>query len=293
MEKIVTVKNLSKSYGKQLVLDDISFEIYKGEIVGFIGPNGAGKSTLMKCMCNLINIDAGSINICGYDLVKDRKNALKKQASLIEGPGLFLTMTGLQNIKLFASLHDVSKQRLQEMIDYSGLGKHINKKVSAYSLGMKQRLALAIALLSEPNFLMLDEPMNGLDPTGIFELREELRNMVNKYNMALLISSHQLNEIEKIADRIIYLDHGKINEVEKNSTTTKYIIKLDKALTNYNNDYECMAIDNLSYQFTIKDEKELSQLIQNLVLQKLNILDVIKIEDDLEDEYSKIYEVTK
>ncbi|QNM13206.1 MULTISPECIES: ABC transporter ATP-binding protein [Bacillota] len=293
MEKIVTVKNLSKSYGKQLVLDDISFEIYKGEIVGFIGPNGAGKSTLMKCMCNLINIDAGSINICGYDLVKDRKNALKKQASLIEGPGLFLTMTGLQNIKLFASLHDVSKQRLQEMIDYSRLGKHINKKVSAYSLGMKQRLALAIALLSEPNFLMLDEPMNGLDPTGIFELREELRNMVNKYNMALLISSHQLNEIEKIADRIIYLDHGKINEVEKNSTTTKYIIKLDKALTNYNNDYECMAIDNLSYQFTIKDEKELSQLIQNLVLQKLNILDVIKIEDDLEDEYSKIYEVTK
>jgi ABC-2 type transport system ATP-binding protein len=291
MEKIVTVKNLSKSYGKQLVLDDISFEIYKGEIVGFIGPNGAGKSTLMKCMCNLINIDAGSINICGYDLVKDRKNALKKQASLIEGPGLFLTMTGLQNIKLFASLHDVSKQRLQEMIDYSRLGKHINKKVSAYSLGMKQRLALAIALLSEPNFLMLDEPMNGLDPTGIFELREELRNMVNKYNMALLISSHQLNEIEKIADRIIYLDHGKINEVEKNSTTTKYIIKLDKALTNY--DYECMAIDNLSYQFTIKDEKELSQLIQNLVLQKLNILDVIKIEDDLEDEYSKIYEVTK
>lgn len=293
MEKIVTVKNLSKSYGKQLVLDDISFEIYKGEIVGFIGPNGAGKSTLMKCMCNLINIDAGSINICGYDLVKDRKNALKKQASLIEGPGLFLTMTGLQNIKLFASLHDVSKQRLQEMIDYSRLGKHINKKVSAYSLGMKQRLALAIALLSEPNFLMLDEPMNGLDPTGIFELREELRNMVNKYNMALLISSHQLNEIEKIADRIIYLDHGKINEVEKNSTTTKYIIKLDKALTNYNNDYECMAIDNLSYQFTIKDEKELSQLIQNLVLQKLNILDVIKIEDDLEDEYSKTYEVTK
>ena len=293
MEKIVTVKNLSKSYGKQLVLDDISFEIYKGEIVGFIGPNGAGKSTLMKCMCNLINIDAGSINICGYDLVKDRKNALKKQDSLIEGPGLFLTMTGLQNIKLFASLHDVSKQRLQEMIDYSRLGKHINKKVSAYSLGMKQRLALAIALLSEPNFLMLDEPMNGLDPTGIFELREELRNMVNKYNMALLISSHQLNEIEKIADRIIYLDHGKINEVEKNSTTTKYIIKLDKALTNYNNDYECMAIDNLSYQFTIKDEKELSQLIQNLVLQKLNILDVIKIEDDLEDEYSKIYEVTK
>lgn len=293
MEKIVTVKNLSKSYGKQLVLDDISFEIYKGEIVGFIGPNGAGKSTLMKCMCNLINIDAGSINICGYDLVKDRKNALKKQASLIEGPGLFLTMTGLQNIKLFASLHDVSKQRLQEMIDYSRLGKHINKKVSAYSLGMKQRLALAIALLSEPNFLMLDEPMNGLDPTGIFELREELRNMVNKYNMALLISSHQLNEIEKIADRIIYLDHGKINEVEKNSTTTKYIIKLDKALTNYNNDYECMAIDNLSYQFTIKDEKELSQLIQNLVLQKLNILDVIKIEDDLEVEYSKIYEVTK
>ena len=111
---------------------DIMKAIYpktgNARILGITGAPGAGKSTLMKCMCNLINIDAGSINICGYDLVKDRKNALKKQASLIEGPGLFLTMTGLQNIKLFASLHDVSKQRLQEMIDYSRLGKHINKK---------------------------------------------------------------------------------------------------------------------------------------------------------------------
>lgn len=292
MEKIVTVEHLSKSYGKQLVLDDISFEINKGEIVGFIGPNGAGKSTLMKCMCNLIKMDQGTVNICGNDLIKDRKKALQMQASLIEGPGLFFTMTGLQNLKLFASLKDVSKERLEEMIEYSNLGKHIHKKVSDYSLGMKQRLALAIALLSEPKFLMLDEPMNGLDPTGIFELREELRNMVHKYDMALLISSHQLSEIEKIADRIIYIDHGKINEMEKSVSAMKYQLKLDKELDHYM-DYDCMAVDTLLYQFTIKDEEELADLINNLVHKDVKILDIMKIVEDLEDEYSKIYEVNK
>lgn len=291
MKKIVKIYHLSKSYGEQLVLDDISFEIFEGEIIGFIGPNGAGKSTLMKCICNLIKMDSGKVTICGKDLIENRSEALLLQSSLIENPGLFPTMTGLQNLKLFASLKDVSKERLQEMIEYTRLGKQINKKVSAYSMGMKQRLALAIALLSEPRFLMLDEPMNGLDPTGVFELREELRNMVDKYNMALLISSHQLNEIEKIADRIIYIDGGHIKEVEKKVSELKYQLKLDKELKDVKIYHNCMQVDTLVYSFIFKDELELSNTLQSILEQNINILDLNKVVEDLEDEYSKIYEV--
>lgn len=293
MERIVKVEDLSKSYGKQLVLDGISFEIYEGEIIGFIGPNGAGKSTLMKCMCNLIKMDKGTVTICDQDLTKDRSLALQLQSSLIENPGLFPTMSGMQNLKLFASLKDVSKERLQEMVDYTRLGKQIHKKVSEYSMGMKQRLALAIALLSEPRFLMLDEPMNGLDPTGVFELREELRNMVDKYNMALLVSSHQLNEIEKIADRIFYIDNGKIKEVEKVETAIIYQLKLDKELNHIDDFENCMQVDTLLYQFTLSDDRDLTNILKTILSQNINIIDVKKIVEDLEDEYSKIYEVSK
>lgn len=293
METIVKVEHLSKSYGKQLVLNNISFEINEGEIVGFIGPNGAGKSTLMKCMCNLIKMDQGTVIICGQDLSKNSSEALKLQSSLIEYPGLFPTMTGMQNLRLFASLKDIGKERLQEMIEYTHLDKRIHKKVSTYSMGMKQRLALAIALLSEPRFLMLDEPMNGLDPSGVFELREELRNMVDKHKMALLISSHQLNEIEKIADRIIYIDGGQIKDVKKNTVGLIYQLKLDKELENNIEFDHCMQVDTLLYQFTFNDERELSSVLKAILDQKIKILDVKKVVADLEDEYSKIYEVSK
>ena len=195
-QNVLDVLNLCKSYGNHLVLDDISFSIRENEIVGFIGPNGAGKSTLMKCLCGLIHMDSGHVTICGHDIQSQREKALSHQASLIESPGLFFNMTGYENLEIFASLKNVSKDKLQQMADYTRIGDYLKKPVSSYSLGMKQRLALSIALLSSPQFLMLDEPMNGLDPSGVFELRKELRKMVDEYGMSLLISSHQLNEIE-------------------------------------------------------------------------------------------------
>lgn len=290
METIVEVKNLSKSYGKQKVLDDISFQIKEKEIVGFIGPNGAGKSTLMKCMCNLIQMDEGYVSICGKDVKKEREEALSLQASLIESPGLYMSMSGRQNLNLFASLKGVDKQRREEMAEYTKIGKQLNKKVGDYSLGMKQRLALAIALLSKPKFLMLDEPMNGLDPTGVHELREELRNMVERDGMSLLISSHQLNEIEKIADRIIYIDHGKIKELEKNEIVLLYQIKVDKEIEIAEFPYKLEKQDEGIYQCILKDEKEFSDLMKSLMENDIKILDVTKVVKDLEEIYSSIYE---
>lgn len=289
--RAIEVSNLTKSYGKQVVLDDISFYIEEGEIVGFIGPNGAGKSTLMKCICNLIPIDQGSIRIFGKDLIRDREEALSVQSSLIEGPGLFENLSGWQNLDLFASLKNVTKERMQEMADYTGLGKQLHKQTGAYSVGMKQRLALAIALLNEPKFMMLDEPMNGLDPAGVLELRRELKQMVERDHMTLLISSHQLNEIEKIADRIIYINEGKINKIEKEELKHLYHFKLDKAIDNLPLPGRPVFVEDNIYEVTVQDESEFADLILALSKQEIRILEITAVQKDLEDEYRRIYEV--
>lgn len=284
-QNVLDVLNLCKSYGNHLVLDDISFSIRENEIVGFIGPNGAGKSTLMKCLCGLIHMDFGNVTICGHDIQSQREKALSHQASLIESPGLFFNMTGYENLEIFASLKNVSKDKLQQMADYTRIGDYLKKPVSSYSLGMKQRLALSIALLSSPQFLMLDEPMNGLDPSGVFELRKELRKMVDEYGMSLLISSHQLNEIEKIADRIIYIENGKIKEVEKQEQTITYQIRVNKIIT----DHQFRKLSDFLYEFSIQNPNELSVYLRKLEREGVQLLDITNTSDDLENMYTRIY----
>ena len=283
MNEVLKVDGLSKFYGENKVLDNISFSVYPNEIVGFIGPNGAGKSTLMKCLSSLINMDEGSVCICGYDLIEQRELALSMQSSLIENPGLFLNMTGRENLDIFAALKNASKNRRIEMESYTRLGENLNKRVSTYSLGMKQRLALAIALLSSPMFLMLDEPMNGLDPSGVFELRNEIRKMVTDQNMSLLVSSHQLNEIEKIADRIIYIENGKIKELDNTQRKITYQIRVQDNfdLEGFTKKSDCI------YTFSIANDEEL-----DIYLKKLNVklLDIKNLSDNiLEKTYVDIY----
>ena len=284
-QNVLDVLNLCKSYGNHLVLDDISFSIRENEIVGFIGPNGAGKSTLMKCLCGLIHMDSGNVTICGHDIQSQREKALSYQSSLIESPGLFFNMTGYENLEIFASLKNVSKDKLQQMADYTRIGDYLKKPVSSYSLGMKQRLALSIALLSSPQFLMLDEPMNGLDPSGVFELRKELRKMVDEYGMSLLISSHQLNEIEKIADRIIYIENGKIKEVQKQEQTITYQIRVNKIIT----DHQFRKLSDFLYEFSIQNPNELSVYLHKLEREGVQLLDITNTSDDLENMYTRIY----
>lgn len=284
-QNVLDVLNLCKSYGNHLVLDDISFSIRENEIVGFIGPNGAGKSTLMKCLCGLIHMDSGNVTICGHDIQSQREKALSHQASLIESPGLFFNMTGYENLEIFASLKNVSQDKLQQMADYTRIGDYLKKPVSSYSLGMKQRLALSIALLSSPQFLMLDEPMNGLDPSGVFELRKELRKMVDEQGMSLLISSHQLNEIEKIADRIIYIENGKIKEVEKQEQTITYQIWVNKIIT----DHQFRKLSDFLYEFSIQNQNELSVYLRKLEREDVQLLDITNTSDDLENMYTRIY----
>ena len=209
---ILEIKDLEKSFGKIKAVGGISFHVKQGEIVGFIGPNGAGKTTTLKMVTNLLWPDKGTITIGGYDLMKDRKKALSQLSGIVENPGLYSNLTGLDNLRFIQSIRKVSDTRMLECIEMTNLGEHLGRTVHKYSLGMKQRLALGMAMLTKPQLLILDEPTNGLDPTGIIELRAMLANMVAAGETSILFSSHQLGEVEKLADRVIYIKNGLITK---------------------------------------------------------------------------------
>lgn len=209
--KVLEVTNLSKSFGKRKILDNINLTIYEGDIIGLIGPNGAGKTTLIKTILRLYYYDKGSVKICGYDTKKQLEQALSKVGSIIEKPDMYDQLTGRKNLKITELLNNIHDQKyVEEMIEFVGLKTRINDKVKKYSLGMKQRLAIANALIKKPKLLILDEPTNGLDPKGIRELRQMLKTISQEQNMSILISSHILSEVENICDRVVIIDQGRL-----------------------------------------------------------------------------------
>lgn len=298
MEKnnIVEVRGLSKSYGRNKVLDNVSFDIKSNEIVGFIGPNGAGKSTTMKCMCSLIFPDEGQIWIDGYDLKKQRQKALGVQAALIEAPGLYDDMTGKENIDLIGKLRNVDKKRRKEIYDFTEIGKALNRKVSGYSMGMKQRLALGIAIMAKPKFLILDEPTNGLDPTGIIHLRKTLQDLMAKEDMSIMFSSHQLGEVEKLADRIICINQGKIIETPK-ALEDKFAYKVQvlsskEKIDQMILDFPKESITMLSHDvldLELSSQAVFNSILKYMVQRDIEILDVDKGNVDVEAVYQEVY----
>lgn len=210
--KVLEVKNLSKRFGKRQVLKNITFDIYEGDIVGLIGPNGAGKTTLIKTILSLYHMDNGSVKICGHDIKMELEAALSNTGSIIENPDMYQNISGRKNLQITALINNIKdKGYINEMIKFVKLEDRIDDKVKKYSLGMKQRLGLANALIKRPKLLILDEPTNGLDPMGIKELREILKKISREENMSILISSHILSEVENICDRILIIDEGKLN----------------------------------------------------------------------------------
>lgn len=202
------VKGLYKNYGRHKVLKDISFNIEPGEIVGLIGPNGAGKSTIMKCLCRLVFPTEGLITLDGKNIVKDQE-ALGKISGLIEAPGLYSELSGEDHLKLYASIKKTPKDQLANIREMTRLEDQLKLAAGKYSMGMKQRLGLAITLLGNPEYLVLDEPFVGLDPEGVFELRENLLSL-SKEGKGILVSSHQLLDLEKITSRNIFIKKGEV-----------------------------------------------------------------------------------
>ena len=229
---ILKCENLCKSFGKKQILKNISLEVKQGDILGFIGPNGAGKTTTIKLILGLQSIDSGTVEINGYDIKKNFEKAISGVGTIVENPDLYMYLTGYENLKLIKNLYEnVDENRIKEVVKLVKLEQRINDKVSKYSLGMRQRLGIAQAILHKPNLLILDEPTNGLDPEGIKELRDLLKNLAKKEKMGIVISSHNLSELESFCNKVTIIKNGEIvetssiNEVKK--VEQSYIIEVD------------------------------------------------------------------
>lgn len=202
--KVLEVKNISKKIGDKKIIDNVSFEINSSSIIGLVGNNGAGKTSILKAITGLYRIDSGSIKICGIDAIKDSFDTLKHIGASVEENCFYEFLNGYENLIIYSNSSNVDK-----IIDFIGLRDTIYKKVSTYSLGMKQRLSLGIALVNNPDIIILDEPTNGLDPKGIIELRNKLLSL-KENGKSVLICSHNLSELEKICDEILFIKDGKI-----------------------------------------------------------------------------------
>ncbi|MED4053095.1 ABC transporter ATP-binding protein [Niallia taxi] len=214
-ETTLSVRNLTKTIGKRQIIKDISFELKSGEVFGFLGPNGAGKTTTIRMLVGLIKPTSGSIQICGYDVKKDFSKAMERLGCIVENPELYPYLTGWENLQFFARmLKGVDDKRIQEIVELVGLKERIHDKVKTYSLGMRQRLGIGQALLSRPKVLILDEPTNGLDPSGIREMRQFIRFLAKEEGLSVLVSSHLLSEIQLLCDRVSIILSGKIIHTE-------------------------------------------------------------------------------
>lgn len=192
-----------------------SRELYEGEIFGFLGPNGAGKSTTIKMIVGLSKITEGNIYVGGRSVQKDFKDAMRNIGCIVENPDMYKYMSGLDNLRMFARMYDnVTEKRIREVVKIVDLEGAIKNKVKTYSLGMKQRLGIAQALLHSPKLLILDEPTNGLDPAGIKEMRELLRALAEKTGLTVFVSSHILSEMQQMCDRVGIINHGRIVTVK-------------------------------------------------------------------------------
>ena len=208
---VLETKNLSKNFGNKKILKAINMKIYEGDIVGLIGPNGAGKTTFIKTILNLYKEREGEVFICGINIDQDFEKAILNVGCVIENPDLYPHLSGYKNIKIVSLLNNIKDDEyIEKIVKLFKLNARIKDKVKKYSLGMKQRLGIVCALIKKPKLLILDEPTNGLDPLGIKELRDIIKNISEDMNVTVLISSHILSEIENICDRIVIIDNGYI-----------------------------------------------------------------------------------
>ncbi len=289
--KILEVNGLNKHFGSKQILFDVSFDLEEGEILGFIGPNGAGKTTTIKLILGLQNIEKGTVKINGFDVVSDFERAIARVGAIVESPDTYMYMSGRANLKLMADYYgDVSKERMEEVIKLIGLGKRIDDKVSKYSLGMRQRLGIGAALLHNPNLLILDEPTNGLDPEGIKEVRDLLIKLAKKENIGILISSHNLAELDNFVTNACIIQNGRIIA----TSTVEELKKGDKSAFVFDLDHTDGLDKIIKYEYQIMksnmikvfmDREEVPVLLNKLLKNKYNVYEVRMLKLSLEDAF--------
>lgn len=295
---IVEVKNLNKSYGKHKVLNDLSFKIEKPQVLALIGPNGSGKSTLMNCMMNLISFDSGEIEILG----KSNKDyeIFREVSFLKDNRILYPYLTGFDHLKYICDIQKIPQKRIDQVIELADIGSFYKKIVSSYSLGMKQRLLLAMALCNNPKLILMDEPLNGLDTDSIFKFRDLIKNL-GENNTTILISSHSLNELDYITNDILFLKDGSvIYEDIEIYKQTEYRIFLEnsddlKVLQGFldenseNIKYQIKESEN-SIIFNLPDSK-INQILSFIYENDIKIKKILAKTYGAEDRYRKIFDL--
>lgn len=212
---IIRLHDVTKVIGGRKIIDRVSFEVYPGEVFGFLGPNGSGKTTTIRMIVGLMGITSGDIQIAGHSVRHEFAKAIRHVGAIVENPEMYKFLSGYQNLVHYARMNPaIPKERIQEAVTLVGLGSRIHDKVKRYSLGMRQRLGVAQAVMHRPGLLVLDEPTNGLDPAGIRELRDYLRALAREQGTAVIVSSHLLSEMELMCDRIAILQRGQIIDVQ-------------------------------------------------------------------------------
>jgi len=295
--ELLKVEHLTKVIKKKTIINDLSFTINSGEIVGFLGPNGAGKTTTIKVIMGLFSITNGSVRICGKDIVTEFEEAMKNVGGIVENPDLYKRMTGRGNLRYYASMYDnVGENDISQVAELVKMGERIDDKVKSYSLGMRQRVGLAQALLHKPRLLVLDEPTNGLDPIGIKELRDLLKYLAKKAGTGVFISSHLLSEMEIMCDRIYIIDNGVlIGEKSINghddSQEEEHIFKYSFITNNNEKVYSIFKSMNTNCSLTesevqlIMKRSEIPDIIKSLIGEGIDIYAVNQKQRSLEDDF--------
>lgn len=291
----LSVQNLTKKIGKRQIIKGISFELQAGEVFGFLGPNGAGKTTTIRMLVGLIKPTSGSMVVCGYNVRTHFTKAMEQIGCIVENPELYPYLTGKENLLHFARmLPNVPETRITEVVAMVGLEARIDEKVKTYSLGMRQRLGIAQAMLNHPKVLILDEPTNGLDPAGIREMRQFIRELAEQEGLSVLVSSHLLGEIQLLCDRVAIIKNGEIIQVDsvKNllSRQEKMLWKVDpmdqgKAVLSQLTD---VSETTDGYLVTAFEEKEIPKWNVQLINEGISVLEMNRKLPALEDLFLEV-----
>ncbi|WP_242145913.1 MULTISPECIES: ABC transporter ATP-binding protein [unclassified Bacillus cereus group] len=299
IQTIIKTTNLTKVYGKQRSVDHLNINVNKGEIYGFIGRNGAGKTTTIRMLLGLIKPTSGKIEIFGEDFTKNQKDILRRIGSIVEVPGFYENLTARENLLINAKIIGVHKKNaIEEALEIVGLQYETKKLVGKYSLGMKQRLGIARALLHYPELLILDEPTNGLDPIGIKEMRKLIKSLAQERNITIFISSHILSEVEQLVDHMGIIHKGKLLE----ETSLDSLRKLNRKYLEFQVDDDNKASMLLEKQFHIFDYEvhdegnirvyshfgQQGQINKMFVQNDIEVLKIMMSEDRLEDYFTKL-----
>jgi ABC-2 type transport system ATP-binding protein len=285
MKRAIKVRNVSKTIGKKKILDNINFDVYEGDIVGLVGKNGAGKSTLLKIMTGLYSMDEGEIYYYDINLKTHFEKAMSMVGTLIESPDLYKSLSGRKNLELFKTMFKgIDENTIEEIVKIVEMEKYLGRKFKTYSLGMKERLAIASSLLNKPKILILDEPTNGLDPIGIKNIMNTLRELKDT---TIIISSHMLSEIESLCNKVIFIDDGKIQSIKIKDKNDKKNITFEvddfsKARLLMNN--YCIN-ENLEVYET---DETISNINKELILNNIKVYRIQESENTIEKEFFSI-----